>query len=54
MVSLWIPIVFTVAIGFTDPNKETHIRAYMGEGREMLFALTILLFLYVHYKDNNK
>ena len=48
---VWIPIVFTIAIGFTDPNKETFIRAYMGESRELIFALAISLFFYSFKKS---
>ena len=48
---VWIPIVFTIAIGFTDPNKETFIRAYMAESRELIFALAISLFFYSFKKS---
>ncbi|MFT7227556.1 MAG: hypothetical protein ACI8PW_000131, partial [Methylophilaceae bacterium] len=30
---IWIPILFTIVIGFTDANNDTLIRNYMGESR---------------------
>jgi len=45
--SIWVPIIFTVLIGFTDLNNETHLRLYYGETREMFFAFSILLYMYI-------
>ena len=51
---IWIPILFTIAIGFNDLNNQTFLRSYMGESREMIFAFTLMLFFYLHNKAHSK
>ena len=47
ILSIWVPIIFTVLMGFTDINNVTYLRKYYGETREMFFAFTIMLYIYI-------
>ena len=44
----WTPIVLSVAVGFSDPDNLTSLRAHVGETRELIYALAISTFLALH------
>jgi len=48
VVCVWIPISLAVLLGFSDPDNSTYLRAYMGEAREMLYSLAIMVFSFLH------
>jgi len=47
ILSIWLPIFFSVLVSFTDINNTTYLRSYYGETREMFFAFTIMLYIYI-------
>lgn len=47
----WVPIMLSIALGFSDISMETYLRKYVGETREMFYAFTIATFLYLSWRE---